>query len=652
MKWIRIWLILSLCLSASAWAQDQNAVLFTVDNRPVSADEFKYVYQKNNKEASGYQEEDIREYLDLYLQFKLKVREARAQGLDTTKSFRREFKQYRNQLAEPYLRDQEATEALVREAYERMTEEIRVSHILISVKPDAAPRDTLKAYQLADSLRQEALQGANFNDLAVNYSDDPSRKNNQGDLGYFTAFQMIYPFESAAYQLQVGEISRPVRTRYGYHIIKLTDRRANRGQVTVAHLMIRPQKTEAGTEVVQTEQTIDSLYQRIQQGESFEELVSQYSDDRASAQRGGRLRPFSATSNYIPEDMREAAYNLEMEGDISKPFQTSYGYHIIKLIDKEPVASFEKMKDELRPKVRQNARSQKSKAAAVAKFKRENDFTTRNGLEGFTQYADSSLLEGAYEAPESYRKGWFIFKRSNDQKMFSLEKTSYRFSDFAQYIEKNQKEDRFKSMDQALSNYYQEFVNQSVMDYEKTHLSEKHPEYRRLLREYEEGILLYDIMNAEVWNKAARDSAGQEAFYEKHPKMFRTAHQRLDVELYHCRDQQTLKAFREQLNRNLETPPRKLVESFNDQKGSATTVRFETDTIVMGESPYYQDTVPPQGVFHQPGRIEGQPVLVRVVQVLPKAVRPFSEVRGLVISAYQDHLEEVWLKSLQKKISG
>mgnify|MGYP006421290725 CR=1 FL=1 len=631
--------------------KNSERVLFTVDETPVTKGEFKYVYQKNNKPEAGYSENDVRDYLELYTNFKLKVKAARQQGLDTTKSFRKEFNQYRDQLAAPYLRDQEATQELVREAYSRMKDEIRVRHILISLEENAPPKDTLRAYRLADSLRQAALNGSDFGELATQYSDDPSVEKNQGDLGYFTAFQMIYPFESAAYKLEKGTISKPVRTRFGYHIIKLINRRPNQGKVEVAHLMIRPEKSESGANDREARQKIDSLYQALQNGADFEKLVMEYSSDRASAKQGGKVRPFSASSRFIPEKFRETAFGLKEEGNISKPVKTSYGFHIIKLLERKPIASFSEMEEEIRRKVKRDARAEKSKEAAIRKFKKQNNFRRKNGLEGFGKYADTSLLNGDYQAPKTFKQGWFIFKRNDNQVMFSMEESRYRFRDFAQYLEENQKAGKYEHVDVALDSYYQQFVKASVLDYQKARLKDRHPEYRRLVQEYEEGILLYDIMNRKVWEKAAKDSAGQLAFYEQNPELFETERKRLDVGIYTCANEKLLKAFRTQLNRKLEKPQPAFVAQFNEahpvENGQA--VSFQQDTIVMGKTPYYPDTVAPKGLLVEPGKVGGKPILVKVDQVLPRAPKPFEEVRGRVISAYQDALEKEWLESLRAK---
>ncbi|MGB3777226.1 MAG: peptidylprolyl isomerase, partial [Tunicatimonas sp.] len=308
----------------SSTFQPQEAVLFSVANDSVRADEFMYVYQKNQADSvarmsEAAQAQAVRDYLKLYVNFKLKVKAAEAAQLDQKESFKKELAQYQQQLAKPYLVENRVTEQLIEEAYERSKQEVKASHILITVDENAAPADTLRVYQKADSLRQLALNGASFAMLAEQYSDDPSAASNGGDLGYFTALQMVYPFENAAYHTEMGSISPPIRTRFGYHIIKVHDKRPSKGKVKVAHIMIREGENAQDSSAQQKAQQI---YEQLQQGGNWNELTERFSDDVTTRSSGGEL-PFFGTGNMI-ESFEDAAFALKNPGDISPPVKTRF----------------------------------------------------------------------------------------------------------------------------------------------------------------------------------------------------------------------------------------------------------------------------------------------------------------------------------------
>ncbi|MCB0381655.1 MAG: peptidylprolyl isomerase, partial [Flavobacteriales bacterium] len=274
-------------------AQQTDPVLLKIDNKAVTLSEFDAIFKKNNTKETVITEESVNEYLDLYIKFKLKVREAENLGLDTSASFKSELEGYRKQLIQPYLTDREVSEALIEEAYERMKYDVNASHILINVDENALPKDTLIAYNQILKIRDRILKGEDFGTVAVETSNDPSSKTNKGNLGYFNALHMVYPFESAAYNLKVGDISMPVRTRFGYHIIKLNDKRAARGNIKVAHIMIQGSKDLDEETLKNKKQKIDEIYAKLLTDKTqFGELAQQFSDDKGSAARNGELPPF------------------------------------------------------------------------------------------------------------------------------------------------------------------------------------------------------------------------------------------------------------------------------------------------------------------------------------------------------------------------
>ena len=321
-------------------------VLFTIDNHPYYTDEFIRVYNKNLDLVKDDSQKDLDKYLDLFLGYKLKVEKANKIGLQNGTSYQNELKSYRNQLSKNYVNDSKVTNELVREAYDRMQQEVRASHILILVDEGALPQDTLKAYNKILDIKKRLDAGEDFVTVAKQTSEDPSVKENNGDLGYFSAFRMVYPFENAAFKTNVGQVSKPFRTRFGYHIVKVVDKRANRGEVTVAHIMIVKPNVSDVAQQEKAKATIEDIYKKIQQGENFESLAQQFSEDKSSAPKGGVLQRFGS-GQLSSEEFENVAFSLAKKDDISAPFQSQFGWHIIKLIEKHPVRSFDDMKGEL-----------------------------------------------------------------------------------------------------------------------------------------------------------------------------------------------------------------------------------------------------------------------------------------------------------------
>ncbi len=293
-------------------AQTKDSVLLNVAGNNITKAEFERVYYKNNNKENSNDEKSVREYLDLYINYKLKVKEAEALKMDTAQAFIDELAGYRKQLAQPYLTDKDVNDNLIKEAYDRLQKDVKASHILLKLNPDALPKDTLAAYNRIMKIREKLLKGADFAKMARDSSEDPSAKENSGDLGYFTGMQMVYPFETAAYTTKVGQISMPVRTRFGYHLIKVDDIRPAVGEIHAAHIMIRCTSTDADSIQKEAKRKIDEINGKLKAGAKFEDMVTQYSDDKGSVSNGGIL-PWFGTGKMVPE-FEKAAFALKKEG--------------------------------------------------------------------------------------------------------------------------------------------------------------------------------------------------------------------------------------------------------------------------------------------------------------------------------------------------
>ncbi|RAU83803.1 peptidylprolyl isomerase [Pontibacter arcticus] len=485
----------------------------TLGTQPISATEFRYVYEKNNGDnEDAYSKQSITDYLNLYTNFKLKVLEAEKNGLDTTMAFKRELEGYKEQLAQPYLTDKSVTDQLVKEAYERLKQEINASHILIGLPNDAAPQDTLAAYNQVLALRERALGGEDFAKLAREFSQDPSAAENGGNLGYFTSMQMVYPFEDAAYKLNEGDVSMPVRTRFGYHLIKVNDKRAALGEVKVAHIMVRAMPGIPKADSLAAKQRVDAIYKRVQRKESWEKLVAEFSEDANSASNGGDL-PWFGTGRMIPA-FEEAAFALGKAGEISKPVYTPYGWHIIKLVDKRGLPPYEDMEQNLRNKIAKDSRSELNKTAFLKRIKTENNFTEVAATKTTAlSKADKQLLGANWDFDQE--------DKALKQTLFTIQGKPYTIKDFYTYAKTQQRPRTTGTPEHAMTLLYDEYVNQSLLEYEKANLENKHTDYRMLVQEYHDGILLFQLMDEKVWSKAVEDTVGLKTYFEQNREKYK-----------------------------------------------------------------------------------------------------------------------------------
>lgn len=555
-----VYLSLTLFLSAcsgskvSTPAADE-AALLEVGDAKVSQEEFAYVYEKNNTEHEAlWKKEKVEEYLTLFTDFKLKVQEAKARGLDTTATFRKEFESYKQQLSRPYLTEKNVSERLVKEAYERLKTQIRASHILVRTNPYAAPADTLAAFKKMQGILKEARANPEkFNEIARRLSEDPNAKRDSGDLGYFTALQMVYPFENAAYQTKEGEISDILRTKYGYHILKVQEKQPAGGKVKIAHIMVRSVEGMAESDRKNAEAKIREIYQSLQKGQKWEMVCKQFSEDVRSRQKNGELPPFTPGTLLTP--LEEAVHKLEKPGQYSEPVLSPYGWHVIKLLERQPLAPLDSLKAQLEDKVAKDSRAEVQEELLFQRLKKENNFEeSKKGRKLILTDADSSLLQHrwVYQNDDSKLK----------VTLFSLQNEEKTIRDFYQYLLEQQTSVNPKGFSpEGFMNYhYDEFVAKELLNYERSHLSEKYAEYRYLLKEYYEGILLFKIMEEEVWTKALKDSAGLANFYEAH-KNEHMWEERAKVQTLYATKKEVLEAVMPQVEANSFLTPNLLFDT-------------------------------------------------------------------------------------------
>ncbi len=628
-----LFLVFFVFLSLTSFSQKKKDVLLTINEKPVYTSEFVRVFKKNLDLVQDDSQKSVDGYLDLFIDYKLKVAEAYAQGLDTTKSYKREFLKYRDQLARNYIYENAITEDIAKEAYERGLEQVNADHILVKIGYEALPKDTLTAYNKIKSIRDKALAGEDFTELAKKYSEEPGAKERGGKLGWFSVFQMVYPFETAAYNTNVGEISKITRTSFGYHIIKINDRRKKGNDITVSHIMIAPKKKDS---TFDPKERINELYAMLQQGESFESLAKQFSDDKASGKNGGKLRPFGKGQLRAPK-FEEAAFKLQKEGEISAPIESKFGWHIIRLEKINPIKSFEEQKAELEKQVSKGERSKKITNTVAHRIKEKYGFTKNKAyMPFFTTYVSDSILNHTWEYTP-------IAQQAN-KTLFAIGNKTVTYDDFANYIAENQKRTRrLKTKEAKIKELYDEFEIQTVKEYFKQELEKENPEYAAVLDEYRSGLLIFDVMEKNVWNKAKTDSLGLEAFYQENKQnyLWKT---RIDGAIFTATNQAIAKQVKELLTKG------KSIEQIKKtiNKDDTVSVIVTEGVFELGQPELPKEVEVKNGVSTIYKK-EDSFVVLLVKEVLYPSVKPLEDVRGKVISDYQNYLEKQWISDLHKK---
>lgn len=636
----------TLCLNAQSKLDKK--VLMTIGDQPVTVKEFNDVYTKNNLKGDVVEKKTVDEYLDLYATFRMKVMEATEMKLDTSAKFQKELAGYRKQLAKPFLSSDDISDELLQEAYQRKLKDIRASHILIRCDKHALPSDTLKAYNKAMEIRKKALKGDDFGDLAVRYSEDPSakdmkatettpfRKGNRGDLGYFSVFDMVYPFETGAYNTKEGEVSMPVRSDFGYHIIKVESVTDAMGTIQAAHIFLQLPADASAEDEAAMKTKADNIYKELmdQEGKNWNEAVSNYTDDRGTVSRGGALSNFTV-SRIVPEFI-EVCKSIEIN-EIAKPVRTSYGYHIIKLLGKSGVGSFEKESKGLTERIEKDMRSKKSEEVVLRQVRKEYNFKANDkNIEAFMATADSSILNASYEPSSEVKM---------DATLFTIDGKATKVSELVDYIKEKQQPQKYVTAPTYAYQLYETFANEKVMTYADEHLEEKYPEFKALVQEYRDGILLFDLMDLEVWNKAVKDTTGLKEFHERNAAKYMWE-DRVFATLVTVNRAEALPRVMALIDGG--TPLDSLRSFITRDSIPYTFVR--KGYFQKGDNQFVDQTEWKEGVVNQiHSTVDESTVVVCIREVRKPEQKTLREAKGLVTSDYQVELEDKWVKSLREK---
>ena len=633
-----------LCIATVLWplftmmAQDNDPVLFELGDQEVRVSEFLYIYGKNNGKEADYSRKSLEEYLDLYVKFKMKVARARELQLDTIPELQRELAGYRQQLAGSYLTDKEVVERLSRELYERQQEDVDISHILINVPAEVTGDDTLAYYKRINALHRQLEQGADFGSLAREHSEDTYTAEQGGRLGYITAKmpEGFYAVETAAYTVPVGAYSPVVRSRLGYHIVQVNNRRPARGELEVSHILVRKTKREQEDPIAKAK--IDRIYQQLQDGANFEVLAKAESDDNNTSEKGGYIGFFGI--NMFESDFEEAAFALEKDQQYTKPVESSIGWHIIKRISKKPTIEYEKQRRKLQEEIRRDERFELAETAMINKIKERAGF-----------YENRALLDSFVDMlnEDFYSINWTVPAEVSHNRLMRIGDRHYSLHNFADYAKSNTRTrlrlSKETPLREAVNMLYREFVDARCIQYEEAMLEENHPDFRALMREYEEGILLFEATKIHVWDKAANDSTGLSEFFMKNRDRYRWDERAevLDITIKADNEKKAGKIAKYIKKRGID----KAVKKYNKKETVITFSRklaeekakkdyeplpFEagasTDLLMNGENQYR---------------------LKMVAKLIKPERKTMDEARGYIIADYQDELERQWIEELRKQ---
>ncbi len=618
------------------FAQSQkDDILFSIAGNKVPVSEFLYIYKKNLGNKADFSRKSLEEYLDLYIKFKLKVQKAKDMKLDKSDAFKKEMAGYREQLAKSYLVDKEVSEKLIREAYDRMQKDLKVSHILVSTGPRNKYED--KAKQRINKIYNELKEGKSFSDLAKRYSDDKYSVNAGGSLGWVTAMlpNGFYEFENQIYSLKPGEFSKPFRTKFGYHIVKLEAERPARGEIEASHILIRDRKK--GKPIPGAKAKIDSIYDRLVAGENFVQLARKYSMDNKTAIKGGYLGYFGI--NKYDQVFEDQAFSLKNNNDFTKPFKTTLGWHIIKRMSKPGIKPYNQVRKNLINKINKNERFEIARKALIEKIKKEAGFKeSPKVLKGYISKLDKSFYSFKWKTPE-YK----------DTLLFQLGNKNVMLSDFVKYITNNQRKRlqirKKTSVEESVMKIYDSFVSDESIKYEESHLEEKYPDFKFLMQEYTEGNLLFEVMEKEVWNKASSDTVGLKKFYEENKNNYQWKPR---AELYtytiHTDNKKLIKKILKYIKKRSH---KKLIKKFNKKKQLVT---FKIDKLEIN-SKELKGLKFKKGEISEPFFDKDKKIVTvkKITKIIPKSPKTLDEAKGYVIADYQEYLEKKWLDNLKKE---
>ncbi|MEZ5002235.1 MAG: peptidylprolyl isomerase [Chitinophagales bacterium] len=628
MKNLIIFLLsLGVLFQANASGDD---TLFKIDATPVKVAEFEYIYNKNNFDnKADYSEKSLREYLELYINFRLKVKEAESMGLDKDPKLQSELKVYQEQLYNSFY-DKNTIKGLLDEAEKRAKEDVSISHIFISVSGDA----TLEEKTLAEKKLQSAYEmlqtGHSFEEVAQKLSDDKYTKDNGGLLGYFTVLQIaFYNLENAAYNTPAGSYSKPIETSIGFHIVKVNDKRPARGDVKVALIKLNKSDDVTRNEAIQTK--INALYQQLKNGSDFAQLAKTQSEDANTKGKGGELDYFPI-SQYDPV-FEENAFGLKDKGDISQPFETDNAWYILKLLDKKLPGEYPDFKDDLITKIKKSDRYDLKREAYIM------DVLDRYGF----QVMDAAFKNFKTKAIDQFKLNQYKFTIDQPTPIFEIIDKTYSDADLAEYLSNNHLKYRRLDANQKFDRLYNDFLEEKTIDFHILAYGKENPEYGALLNEYRDGILLFDLMEKKVWSKAVEDTTGLKEYYLNNKSKFLTK-EKADVRKFSAPNEKAANLLVKYLSIDPDLANTKYLKKL-ESKG--VTNSYEQLSAEKSDELSKKISWKDNGLKVMPS--DNSYSVYQTYQIFPERERSFEESKGFAIAGYQEYLEKEWLNELRHK---
>ncbi len=633
MKLKNISILLLMFVTLMATAQKKSKVIMTIDGEPVYTKEFVRVYEKNLDLVQDESQKSVDGYIDLFVDYKLKVAAAYAQGLDQKREYKKEFSKYEEQLSRNYLYEDKVTTDLAKQAYERGKYDLKAAHILVKTSYDDIPQDTLKAYNKIKEALVKARSGADFGKLAAEYSEEPGAAERGGELGYFSTFTMVHQFEDAAYETAVGDISDIVRTQFGYHILKVEDKRERSPDITVSHIMISDREDAART--FNPEERINEINTLLKQGSKFEDLAKQYSEDKNSAKKGGELNRFGK-GQLRSKEFENVAFGLENIGDVSPPFKSEFGWHIVRLDKKHKHQTFEEQKEGLEKKVGEGPRSKIVTTAVNDKIKEKYTFKADSNYKAFfSSFVTDTILKKTWTYNEDFKekdKGLLVI--GGDY--------TATYGDFAAFLKELQyRKGLPKNKDRLISDGYDLFETVQLKKYFRSELEKTNDEYASVISEYRDGLLIFDVMRLNIWDKAKKDTVATKAYYQANKEQYKW-NKRIEADIISSSNEDMIKVASTMLSNG------KTIDEIK-----AALNKDKAVNIIASSGKYeLEDQNLPEGFVAKMGISKvysqhGNFVVTNVKKINEPTVKTYEEVKGSVISDYQKQLEAEWMKGLR-----
>jgi peptidyl-prolyl cis-trans isomerase SurA len=620
------------CCNTAAFSQ----TFISYGNHTISKDEFLKAYNKNKTPVSD-PGKALREYVDLYTNFKLKVQAAQELRLDTLPQIQYDIANFRQQIAENYLSDHKGIDRLVHEAFLRMRVDKHVLHFSSPVAPDARPEDTAKSFKaIMDLYTALKANPADYN-KAVQNATAGGAIVKSSDFGFITAFTLPYEFENIVYGLRTGELSKPYRSKNAWHLFKVTEERPSAGRWKVAQILVSFAPGASAEARAVAAKVADSVYERAKNGANFSSLAKEYSDDKLSYLNGGELAEFG-TGTYS-SDFEKEVINLKKDGDITKPFATEFGYHIVKRMgftptptDTSDLSYMFELKQKVMKDARVNAEKEKFAREMIAKVGLKQTNLVKEA--DLFRYADSLQTNPTAEQIKKYP--------ISNKTILTFKNGSVKGQEWLAFV-KEHRNYSTPTGNETNKQLWEKFLPAAAVNYYKNHLEEYNPDFRFQMQEFKEGNMLFEIMERNVWSKASNDTAGLLKHYNAHKNNFKWA-QSADVLIFNCN---TAKVAQEAMTALKKGKDWRTVAEENATTLQADSGRYEISQIIGAN----YAVEPARNTYTSiVTNVDGSATFVKYVHIYPAdQQRSFEEARGLVINDYQQVLENKWLAALKKK---